>query len=130
MMSLCINSPAYYTYHYGVIEEISNMCNLISQIDIKKYTKELDNVGITPIIAPMSEIKNNRFLEIRKVMLKSRLAIIALHIDFEKFMKADIETKKEMVLCNILSSLRVIKAKLKNKFCYEELELEITNLMG
>lgn len=42
-MNLFINSPAYFTQEYGVIDEIYDLCKRISTtIDVKRYTDCID----------------------------------------------------------------------------------------
>jgi hypothetical protein len=68
-MGVCINSPAYYTQIYGIDEEIYKICLLITKnIDIQKYTSKLDNIGITPIIAPTEELNDGKWKETKKLV--------------------------------------------------------------
>ena len=128
-MNLNINSPSYFTFHYGVIDEIYSMCLQISRsVDVKKYTDSLDSIAITPIIAPEDEIKKGNWKEIKKVLVKSRLAIISLHIDYAKFENAKIDEKKALVYENIVSSLRVIQSSLKEKFNCDRMVSDITQI--
>lgn len=52
-MNLFINSPIYYTQHFGIDDEIYRFYNYISRtMDIAEYTSAVDTAAITPIIAP------------------------------------------------------------------------------
>lgn len=105
-MNLFINSPAYFTQEQGVIDEIYNLCKAIScNINILLYTSSLDTIGITPIIAPVS----SGFKETKFISLVYRMADISLYSDYDNFCKADITTKKKIIVENILRSLYVIK---------------------
>ena len=52
-MELNINSPAYFTNHYGVDDEVYRYCqNLHNYFKTKEYSETLTIIGITPIVAP------------------------------------------------------------------------------
>ncbi|MBQ8497158.1 MAG: hypothetical protein IJ489_06885 [Clostridia bacterium] len=128
-MNLYINSPSYYTQVYGVLDEVYDMCCVISQkIDITRYTDVLDTIGITPILAPNSEKEKGQWLDYQKVSMKARMASISLGADYDIFCDADMDMKKYMILENILRSLYVIKKKLKNKFDYECMKFDIVTI--
>lgn len=94
-MKLSINSPAYYTYNYGVIDEIYSLCRVISQnIEVSLYTDCLNIIGITPIIVPKEKISDKHWKEVKKISTSCRMASISLHIDYDSFINGDIETKK------------------------------------
>ena len=57
------------------------------------------------------------------------MASISLTSDYERFSQADMTTKKQIIIENILKSLKVIKMKLKNKFDYERMEDDIKKLL-
>lgn len=58
------------------------------------------------------------------------MASISLISDYDSFIKADMMSKKEIILENILKSLAVIKRRLKDKFDYEQMENDIKNLLS
>ena len=130
-MNLFINSPAYYTRENGVIDDIYQLCRMISRnIDITLYTDALDTIGITPIIAPTQILESGKWKEERKISLPYRMASISLISDYDSFIKADMMSKKEIILENILKSLAVIKRRLKDNFDYEQMENDIKNLLS
>ena len=131
-MSLYINSPSYYTAIHGVDEDIYIMCRLLEKnIDIKNYTSLLDTVGITPIIAPISEICDGKWKEVKYISLTYRMANISLHTDYLEYISAiDREKKMMLIIDNILNSLLVIKKRLKNSFDYEQLKFDILKLIS
>lgn len=130
-MNLFINSPAYFTQRYGVIDELYNLCKEIStMIDIKKYTDCIDTIGITPIIAPEDVIRQGLWKEEMKISLPYRMAAISLHTDYVMFCEANLEQKKKMVLDNIFRSLKIVKGKLKNKFDYDQMEGDIISCVS
>lgn len=125
-MNLFINSPEYFTKEYGVIDEIYDLCKMISTtIDVKRYTDCIDTIGIVPIIAPESVIKQGLCKEVKKVSLPYRMAAISLHTDYIEFYEATLEEKKKIILDNILRSLKVVKRRLKDEFNYDQMEYDI-----
>lgn len=130
-LNLFINSPSYYTQENGVIDDIYQLCRTISiNIDITLYTDALDTIGITPIIAPKQILDSGNWKEERKISLPYRMASISLISDYDRFLNADIISKKKIILENILQSLGVIKRKLKDKFDYEQIKNDIENLLS
>ena len=130
-MNLFINSPSYYTQENGVIDDIYQLCRMISRnIDITLYTDALDTIGITPIIAPTQILESGKWKEERRISLPYRMASISLISDYDSFLKADMMSKREIILENILKSLGVIKRRLKDKFDYEQMENDIKNLLS
>ena len=129
-MNLFINSPSYYTQENGVIDDIYQLCRMISfNIDITSYTDVLDTIGITPIIAPTQIIESKKWKEERRISLPYRMASISLFSDYDSFIKADMMSKKMMIIENILKSLYVIKKRLEGKFDYKQIENDIKNLL-
>ena len=128
-MNLFINSPSYYTEEYGVMDDIYNLCKLLSdRIDITLYTDALDTIGITPIIAP-KQVLDSGCMEVKMISMRYRMANISLYCDYNNFIKADLALKKVMIAENIINSLYVIKKRLKNKFNYTQIVNDIKNLL-
>ena len=114
-----------------MIDDIYQLCRVISRnIDITLYTDALDTIGITPIIAPTQILESGKWKEERRISLPYRMASISLISDYDSFIKADMMSKREMILENILKSLAVIKRRLKDKFDYEQMENDIKNLLS
>lgn len=125
-MNLFLNSPAYYTQTHGVVSEIYEMCQKISaNIDISKYTKVIDTIGITPIIVPNSVAEKGVWDEEKRISLRYRMASISLRLNYDSFLVADVSEKKHMILDNIFCSLSIIKRQLQNNFDYAQMENDI-----
>ncbi len=123
-MELNINSPAYYTNIYGIDDEIYWMCKELSQYTKnKEYSKIINTVGIVPVIAPKEELKNGLWKEIKRVDVKYGFASVSLHMDYEKYINANVELKKSMMVDNILKSIKTIKGKAK--IDYEKFENDV-----
>ena len=130
-LNLFINSPSYYTQENGVIDDIYQLCKIIScNIDVTLYTDALDTIGITPIIAPAQILESGKWKEEKKISLPYRMASISLISDYDSFLKADMISKKRIIIENILKSLGVIKRRLKGKFDYEKIENDIKRLVS
>lgn len=130
-MNLFINSPCYYTQENGVIDDIYQLCKIIScNIDVTLYTDALDTIGITPIIAPAQILESGKWKEEKKISLPYRMASISLISDYDSFLKADMMSKKRIIIENILKSLGVIKRRLKENFDYEKIKNDIKRLVS
>ena len=52
-MELNVNSPAYFTQHYGVDDEVYRFCQTVRLYFIdREYSDTLHTIGIVPIAAP------------------------------------------------------------------------------
>ena len=129
-MNFYINSPACYTVKHGVIDEIYQFCATISRnIDIRDYTKIIDTIAITPIIAPKIEIDKGMWTEEKRISLTFRMASISIRTSYEDFCVANLDDKKKIILDNIFASLFIIKSKMKDDFDFDSFKekiLEIT----
>ena len=125
-MNFRINSPAYYTQIHGIDDEIYKMCLVLSKnIDVTRYTAELDSIAITPIVAPIEETNDGKWKEVKIVSLSYRYADISLQIDYQKYVFSDLLCKKELLIDNLLKSLLVVKKKLGKRFDYNNIEKDI-----
>ena len=131
-MSIYINSLAYYTPIYGIDDDVYKACRLLEKnIDVKNYTSLLDTIGITPIVAPTSEICDGKWQETKYISLAYRMADISLHVDYSAYISAnDQNSKVQLIIDNVLSSLLVIKKRLKNNFDYERIKKDILTLIN
>lgn len=128
-MNLFLNSPSYYTQKYGIVDEIYRLCIHISQnIDIKDYTDCIDTIGIVPMIAPLDILHKTGWKEQKYVSLAYRMASISLISDYDSYCAGDLDEKKQIILNNILRSLKEVKKKLKAKFNYEQMEHDVKAL--
>ena len=106
------------------------MCSdITNKIDLKNYTSTFDNIGITPIIAPTEEIDKGKIKEVRKILPKSKLGFVSLHINYEIYCNANVQEKKDLILQNIFASLLIISKRAKNDFDYEKLVNDILSIV-
>lgn len=131
IMNLYINSPSYYTQLYGIDDDVYKVCRLLEKnIDVKNYTSLLDTIGITPIIAPTTEICDANWHEVKHISLAYRMASISLCVDYATYISVvDSAGKIQLILDNILNSLLVIKKRLKNDFNYDQIKKDILALV-
>ena len=123
-MELNINSPAYYTQNYGVIDEIYWLCRDMSLfVKNKQYSDVINVIGITPIIAPDFILEKGLCKDVKKVELKYGFAAVSLRIDFDEYINSDLYKKKLLIVKNILQSIKVIQKKAK--LDYDRFEKDI-----
>lgn len=123
-MELNINSPAYYTKIHGVDDEIYSMCREISMyVKDKVYSDSINIVGIVPIIAHKDELAKGLWKETKKCDVKYGFASVSLQIDYDAYVAADIIQKKQLMISNILKSVKSIARK--GKIDYPRFENDI-----
>lgn len=127
-MQLNINSPAYYTSNYGIDNEIYRMCQGISRfMRNKNYSEKIDVIGLVPIIAPKELIENGEWKEEIRYDMKYKVVYVSKHIEFEKYIHSDINEKKELIIDNILKSIKVIRKK--SKFDYDRFKNDLLEFL-
>ncbi len=116
-MDLNINSPAYYTQKFGVEDEIYWFCHELSNfVKEKHYSDVITTIGLVPIIAPKEEIEKGLWKEVKKCEPKYGFASVSLQIDYEKYVGANMDEKKALMVKNIVDSVKAIKVKSKIDF--------------
>ena len=87
-MELNINSPAYFTNHYGVDDEVYRYCqNLHNYFKTKEYSETLTIIGITPIVAPKEVYNQGLWKEKVQIVSLGTCAMIDVRMDFESYRK-------------------------------------------
>lgn len=123
-MELCLNSPAYFSRKFGVDDEIYKMCRQLSKyMKDKEYSEIVATIGIVPIVAPKEEIEAGKWTEDKKYSLKCGLVTVSKQIDYDLYCQADMETRKMLIIQNILDSVKCIHKKAK--FDYEKFEKDV-----
>lgn len=116
-MDLNINSPAYYTQKFGVEDEIYWFCReLACFVKEKNYSDVITTIGFVPIIAPREELEKGLWKETKKCEPKYRVASVSLQIDYEKYVDANMDEKKALIMKNVVDSVKAIKTKGKIDF--------------
>ena len=81
------------------------------------------------MIAPQDVITALEWKPRKYVSVRYRMADISLPSDFKEYHNGDLEWKKEIILENVLSSMQVVKRKLKADFDYECFKNDIEDLI-
>lgn len=116
-MELNINSPLYYKELHGIDNEIYELCQQMHMyFRDKKYSDIIDTVGIVPIIAPHELILQGRYKERKFCSRAYRFADVNLFIDYKQYINADIEEKRNLIVINVLDSIKAVKTKGKIDF--------------
>lgn len=97
-MELNINSPAYFTNHYGVDDEVYRYCqNLHNYFKTKEYSETLTIIGITPIVAPKEVYNQGLWKEKVQIVSLGTCAMIDVRMDFESYYNADSDGKIQLI---------------------------------
>ena len=125
-MELNINSPAYFTNHYGVDDEVYKYCRkLHDYFKTKEYSKTLTIIGITPVIAPEEIYNQGMWKEKVKIVGAGTCAMIDIRINFENYYNADSNEKKELIKQMLIKAIKKIKSK--GKFNWEQFRDDLLN---
>lgn len=123
-MELNINSPTYYKNIFGVDDDIYRMCRELSIfMKDKNYSDIISSVGVCPIVAPQQELDKGLWKETKKCELKYGFASVSLQIDYDAYVNADINQKKQLMIDNILKSVKAISKK--GKIDYKQFEEDV-----
>jgi hypothetical protein len=102
----------------------------IKILNDKNYGTALVDIGIIPIIMSQELLDAGFFKERRLLKRKEKSADYRLKIDYEKFMNGDDETRRLLIIQNIIDSIRDLGRKLKKDFDAQSLENDILNTLG
>lgn len=116
-MELNINSPKYYKEVYGIDDEIYRLCqDMHIYFKDKSYSEVINIIGIIPIIAPKELLKNGKYKEVKYCSVAYGFADVNLSMDYERYVGADMNEKKVLIVRNVVDSVKAIKAKGKIDF--------------
>ena len=120
-MELNINSPAYFSQHYGVDNEVYRFCqNVYLYFKDKEYSDTLHTIGIALVAAPQELYDDGAWKESVKLISNKTCAIISIRMDFEEYYNADSVGKILLTKKMILKAVKKIKSK--GKFDYDAFE--------
>ena len=113
-MRLKIYDVAYYTKEYGVIEEVSTMCQELSDyVEDKSYSEIVNYIRFGPVAAPNEILEKGLWKDYKKIWLSSKDAAVVVHIDFDTYVNATTEGKKKLIIENLLMAVKSISKKAK-----------------
>ena len=125
-MELNINSPAYFTNHYGVDDEVYRYCrNLHNYFKTKEYSETLTIIGITPIVAPKEVYNQGLWKEKVQIVSLGTCAMIDVRMDFESYYNADRDGKIQLIEEMLIKAIK--KVKTKGKFDLEKFKEDLLN---
>lgn len=117
VMDININSPKYYKDVYGIEDDIYRLCqDIFMFFKNKSYSEVINIVGIIPIIAPKQLLDNGTYKEVKMCSVKYGFADVNLFIDIEEYADSSMDKKKQLIIENVLKSIKAIKGKGKIKY--------------
>ncbi len=128
-MELNINSPAYFTDHYGIDDEVYKYCQQLHDFfKTREYSESMNIIGITPVIAPKEIYDQGMWKEKVQVVGLGSCAIIDIRMDFDNYYNADSNGKIELIQQMIIRAVRKIKSK--GKFDWEKFRDDLLKYQG
>ena len=128
-MELNINSPAYFTDHYGIDDEVYKYCQQLHDFfRTREYSESMNIIGITPVIAPKEIYDQGMWKEKVQVVGLGSCAISDIRMDFDNYYNADSNGKIELIQQMIIRAVRKIKSK--GKFDWEKFRDDLLKYQG
>lgn len=125
-MELNINSPAYFSEHYGVDDDVCRYCQkLYAYFKDKEYSETLSIIGIVPAVAPKELYEQGKWKENIQIRSLGSCAAINIRMDFESYYQADSNGKIELIKEMIIKAVKKIKSK--GKFDWERFRDDLLN---
>ena len=116
-MELNINSPAYFSDHYGIDDDVYRYCQrLYTFFKDRQYSDSLSIIGIIPVIAPKELYEAGQWKESVKLISGATCAIITIRLDFESYYNAESNGKIVLIRNAILTAVKKIKSRCKFEF--------------
>lgn len=126
-MELNINSPVYFTEHFGVDDEVYRFCQKVYLFfKNKEYSDFLHTIGIVPVVAPQKIYDSGKWEESTKFLCNKNVAHIVVRMNFENYYNADSLEKTEQIKEMTLLAVRRIKTK--GKFDYDKFTNDLLSL--
>jgi len=128
-MELNINSPAYFTDHYGINEEVYHYCQKLHDFfKDKEYSSTMTIIGINPIVAPQEIYDQGLWKEKVQIISLKTCAIINIRMDFDCYYHANNDEKIELIKQMIIKAVKKIKTK--GNFDFERFKNDLLNYRG
>lgn len=127
-MDLNINSPAYFSDHYGVDNDVYRFCQkAFLFFKDKEYSNTLQTIGITPVAAPQEVYDNGLWKESVRLIGGKECAIIMIRMDFNRYYEADSSEKILQMKETILKAVKKIKSRCS--FDYVQFEQDLYTIL-
>ena len=113
-----------------IINNLENKLKLY--LKDKDYGIEVNKLNVITLIIKFDEEmeKEGWFKERILFKRKNRDSDIRLRVDYDKFVKGNEDTKKLLLIDNIVKSIRALSKKAKNDFNAKKLEEDVLNLFN
>lgn len=126
-MELNINSPAYFSEHYGIDDEVYRYCQgLYVFFRDKQYSDSLSTIGLIPAAAPNELYAAGQWKESVRFIDNASCAMIHIRLDFDRYYHADSAGKIELMENALLRAIKKIKSK--SKFDLERFESDLRSI--
>lgn len=126
-MELNINSPAYFSDHYGIDDDVYSYCQkLYTFFKDKQYSDSLSIIGIMPVVAPKELYEAGQWKESVKLIGGATCAIITIRLDFESYYSADSKGKIVLTREAVLKAVKKIKSK--GRFDFGKFEKDLLSI--
>lgn len=126
-MELNINSPAYFSDHYGIDDDVYRYCQkLYTFFKDKQYSDSLSIIGIMPVVAPKELYEAGQWKESVKLIGGATCAIITIRLDFESYYSADSKGKIVLTREAVLKAVKKIKSK--GRFDFGKFEKDLLSI--
>lgn len=123
-MELYINSPVYFSDHYGADDDVYRYCQRISAFfKDREYSETMSVIGIVPVAAPQELYAQGIWKETVQTRALGSCATICARMDFESYYRADSSEKIELIKEMILRAVKKVKSK--GKFDWERFRDDI-----
>ncbi len=96
-------------------------------MDKNNYGDAINLISIIPTIFSPKTFEALPYKERKYFSWKNKEADYRLRIDYDKFIKGDDLTKRNLILDNIIQSIRLLNKKVKKGFEGKKLENDIRN---
>lgn len=126
-MELNINSPAYFSEHYGIDDDVYRFCRELSRFFAnKEYSDTLRTIGIMPIVAPKEIYDTGAWKESVQLISNKSCAIVSIRMDFIEYYNADSSKKILLMKEMILESVKRVKRR--SKFDFDSFEKDFASI--
>lgn len=126
-MELNINSPAFFSEHYGIDDDVYRYCQSCYEFfKEKEYSETLTIIGICPCVAPNELYKQGKWKEKVQLIGNSSCAIISIRLDFDQYYNATGEERIILVKDAILRAVKKVKSK--ENFDYESFRRDLDSI--
>lgn len=111
-MELNINSPAYFSSHYGIDDKVYRFCQAVHlYFKDKEYSDTLHTIGIMPVVAPQELYDQGKWKERVQMWNHNTCTSIMIHMDFDSYYHADSSEKRLQISNMIFKAIKKVKSR-------------------